>query len=128
MKNIEYERLLDTPRGKNVSKMVETTVTTNFGVVNSITPTTDKVLRIRGFNFIPRAKVTKVELMIDGTTTGKYTQRFRFEYPPHSAMEMMNPITFDPPLRASVGVYVKAKASATQDKFKSVINAFETDE
>jgi len=127
--DLEYRKLLNDYRGTDVTKYNSTTVASStFSKVNEITPSTDKVLYVYGVNFVPRADVTKIQLMIDGTTTNSYvTMKELFnDAPPGPALQPV--VLFRPPLKASTGVYLKAKASTAQNNFRSVICAFEADE
>jgi len=127
--DLEYRKLLNEPRGTDVTKYNSTTVASStFSKVNEITPSSDKVLYVYGVNFIPRSKVTKIQLMIDGTTTGQYvTMKELFnDAPPAPGCQPC--VVFRPPLKATTGVYLKAKASADQGNFRSVICAFEADQ
>ena len=130
MTDLEYKKLLNEPRGTDVTKFNTTTVASaSYSIVNSITPSADKVLYVYGVNWVPRAKTTKVELMIDGTTTGAYVVKKEFGDGMNPPAPKLQPVVlFQPPLKASTGVYLKAKASADQGNFKSLICAWEADE
>ena len=127
--DLQFKQLLNQPRGDDVTRINSTTIhSASYSVLNSITPSTDKVVYVYGVNWIPRAKTTKLELFIDGTTTGDYTVKKELLDGMETPAPGLQPVVlFNPPLRAATGVYLKGKASADQGNFKSIICAFEAE-
>ena len=120
---LSKERLINTPRGDNISQSASSTAVDGTTAVNEINITSGKVGYVYGLNFRDLANIKKVMLRVDGTV------KATFYKPPASATEWTvdRCRVFDPPLRAVTDIDLIAQGTTTVSNFDSWLFAYEDD-
>lgn len=124
---LEMENLTNYPHGKDVSVHARFASLGTTTVINSISVTTDKVVYVRGINFVDRANLVNgyVELNIDRGTAN--AQTIGFYMPPGPITKFDEIDCFRPPHKALNSVELLARGSTTITNMVSMISAFEAD-
>lgn len=129
--DMELKKLMNEPRGTDVSVRVRKgTVGPTTTVCTLITVTANKVVHVRGINYIDSAQLhrDRVRLSIDrGTSDGTAVNK-DFQTPPGPLTKFDEIDCFNPPLKAYEKVEIMIKGTTTFYHFKSFISAFEAEQ
>ena len=129
--DMELKKLMNEPRGTDVSiRARKGTVIGTTTVAAKITVTANKVVYVRGINYIDHATLEdhRVRLSIDrGTTDGTEVNKI-FKTPPGPATKFDEIDCFKPPLKAYEKVEILVAGTTTFNVFKSFICAFEAEQ
>ena len=122
----EQEQLINTPRGNYIRKEgVQTTVPATKTNIVTHTVSTDKVFYLTGLNWIDRAHIDTLHLVIDGSDTTKVT----LLKPMAGADVWSNINNINPPIKcASSCSFAVTDDGTSITDFRAVIEGYEADQ
>ena len=120
---LNHERLINSPRGDNVSQSNTTSAIDGTTTINQVTITSGKMGYVYGLNYRDLANIKKVMVNCDGTV------KATFYRPPAAITEWSFDACriFDPPLRANSYAALTAQGTTTVANMDSWLFVYEDD-